>query len=219
MAVKTEMHAFLNAHRTYFVLLRDSVYLGDDSLVHSIELTGSDPRGEFYKLDDVIERVNRIEELMRSGTEHYSQFVWSLSADEIFERAKTMVGKEQVGNADVKGILESRFFVDDVGVKTKCSNYEELREHVHRRIDNYCDSQVSVDRIDELSFKFNGPIENFEDKTSCGICFDDFENGQEICHLQCNHFLCRNCAEKWFKIPESGSDANFQCPFCRDDCT
>ena len=40
MAVKTEMKKFLSAHETYFLLFRDSVYLGDDSLKHSIDLAG-----------------------------------------------------------------------------------------------------------------------------------------------------------------------------------
>ena len=151
--------------------------------------------------------------------DYYCQFVWKLNANDVFERAKLILGKEEVSNSDVKQILESRFFVDDVGIKTKCTNYAELRDQISRRVEDHCSSEVSTARIDELSFKFRGPTYNFEGKKSCNICFDDFENGQKICHLPCNHLLCKDCALKWFKIPENESDANFQCPFCRDDCT
>ena len=80
-------------------------------------------------------------------------------------------------------------------------------------------SNVSKDRIDKLSLRFDGPIKNHEDKKSCGIFFNDYEKDQEVCQLPCNHLYCRECIEKWFKVPANGNEAKFQCQYCRDECT
>ena len=70
-----------------------------------------------------------------------------------------------------------------------------------------------------MSFKFQGSIKDFEDEKSCGVCLKDYEEDQEICRLPCDHLCCRNCTEKMFAIPEDGTEAQFQCPICREDCT
>ena len=70
-----------------------------------------------------------------------------------------------------------------------------------------------------MSFKFQGSIKDFEDEKSCGVCLKDYEEDQEICRLPCDHLCCRNCTEKMFAILEDGTEAQFQCPICRKDCT
>lgn len=46
------------------------------------------------------------------------------------------------------------------------------------------------------------------DNDTCVICFDDYENETIISILQCNHFYCDVCINKWF-------ENNNTCPVCR----
>ena len=212
-AVKKELYDFFKKHSEFFEPLGCSIFLKDESIVHYTDIDTSKSCEEFIKLDNVGQSAVKIVELDSLNKEFYQKFHWALNRTEMFKRAKSVLKKDV---KELKPFLQNHFLVDDI--RTKCSNYKEMQIHINRRIDSYDRNEVSLERIDELSFKFEGSIENFEDQLSCGICFNEFEKNQEICHLPCNHFFCRKCTEKWFKIPEDGSYANFQCPFCRDDC-
>ena len=218
-AVRKELHEFLIKHQNFFRFKKASLYLNDNSLVYSVDIDVSKSCEDFINLDDFLQSVEKIIELVESKTVFYKKFCWDVDHKEIFKRIKLQLNKDVVEDADVKCFLKNHFLVDNIGIKTKCSNYIDLRNYTNERVENYCNSQVSSKRIDELSFNFDESIKISESKLSCDICFDDFENGQEVCQLPCNHLLCRDCAGKWFEIPKNGSDAYYQCPFCRDDCT
>ena len=205
-AVKKELYEILEMHSDFFELEGFSVLLKDGSLLHAVNIDTYEPCEDFIKLDDLQICVEFVAQLLDSNIEFHQQCSWKLERGEVFKTVK-------------ESFSQSNFLFEYLRTKTKCSDYKELRRYVQQRIDSYCDCQVSVDRIDKLSFKYKGQIENFENQKCCNICFNDFEKDQEICQLPCNHFLCRNCAVKWFEIPVNGSDAKYQCPFCRDDCT
>ena len=153
--------------------------------MHSVNIDTYKSCEDFIKLDDFKRCVEFLVVLLDSEVEFRQRCQWKLKRGQVNETVE-------------ESFSQSNFLVEDLRTKTKCSDYKELRRYIQQRKDNYCDRQVSVDRIDKLSFIFKGPIENFEDQKYCNICFSDFEKDQEVCHLPCNHFLCRNCAVKWF---------------------
>ena len=101
----------------------------------------------------------------------------------------------------------------------KCSTYAELQDYIEQRIKDYFNSEISVENINQMSFRFQGSIEDCEDEKSCSVCLNDYEKDQEVCRLPCNHFCCRVCTEKMFSTPNPGLTSNILCPICRDDCT
>ena len=116
--------------------------------------------------------------------------------------------------------FETRYLLYNKSVlKTKFSNYKDLVSYIHRRRNSYLVSKVSSEHINQMSFVFKGSFKDLNSEKSCSVCLDDYEEGQEICHLSCNHYCCRKCTEEMFAILENGSRANFQCPICRHDCT
>ena len=54
----------------------------------------------------------------------------------------------------------------------------------------------------------NKEIKNKDDDNLCIICLSNYDNNHKIKTLKCNHTLCENCFEQWYKIKES-------CPVCR----
>ena len=125
--------------------------------------------------------------------------------------------KSVITNDDVNIFLENHFLVENLGIK--CRNYEELSVYIERRARSYHDRKVSIERINEITVHFNGSTGYFQDDKSCGVCLKNYEEDQEVCHLPCTHFFCRNCTENMFVNPPDGSKRSFQCPVCRDDCT
>ena len=43
---------------------------------------------------------------------------------------------------------------------------------------------------------------------ACGICHEDFEDGDMAIYLNCNHMFCEMCIEAWFEVKRT-------CPSCR----
>ena len=217
--IRKELHKFLNMHKNFFELTDFSVILTDNTQVGCFGVDCSSSSDGFIKLDDVVKCGDKITEYVNFNKVFYHHCIWTFHNDEILKRAGLKLKQEEIDERLEECITQSNFLIEDLTTETKCSNYKHLQDHVRERIYDYCHSEVSTERINKISLKFDGKIENFENEISCNICFNDFENDQEICRLPCNHFLCKVCALKWFIIPQNGSDANFQCPFCRDDCT
>ncbi len=53
-------------------------------------------------------------------------------------------------------------------------------------------------------------IEGLYNDTSCSICFDNFENDEQVKILPCKHYFHISCINKWL-------DKNTSCPMCRQD--
>lgn len=102
--------------------------------------------------------------------------------------------------------IKTRLLVDKNELKTKLSSYDELGDYLLKRVKDYQYRFVSLERLEEITFKFRRSTENFKDQKSCNICMDDYVKDQEFCHLPCNHFACRKCIETWFR-------EKFQCSF------
>ncbi|KAI8338437.1 hypothetical protein BC941DRAFT_422916 [Chlamydoabsidia padenii] len=44
----------------------------------------------------------------------------------------------------------------------------------------------------------------------CTICLSDYENGELICRLRCNHHFHKDCVHEWLAL-------NYKCPLCQRD--
>jgi hypothetical protein len=67
---------------------------------------------------------------------------------------------------------------------------------------------ASQDLIDELKTLKYEPGVIPSDNMTCAICLDDYELGNEIRLLPCNHHFHKDCADRWLKLNKS-------CPFCK----
>ena len=188
----------------------------DGLVLFTININYQDTYQNFLKLEDVSKMV----ELDNNDKpKDEISFTTGLIIEEIFQKLKAVNGNFAITNEDILQFLENSYLVENDNIKSNCSNYKQLNAYIDRRKKNYLNQQISIEQIDQLSFKLTEITGKFVDEKSCIVCLNDYEKDQEVCQLPCNHFCCRNCTVKMFAIPNDGSKANFQCPYCRDDCT
>ncbi|ORZ24623.1 hypothetical protein BCR42DRAFT_403321 [Absidia repens] len=64
------------------------------------------------------------------------------------------------------------------------------------------------DRDDEESSLEDWTMDTTD--ASCTICLSDYENGDFICKLRCDHHFHRDCVHEWLLL-------NYKCPLCQRD--
>ena len=210
--LKEEFYNFLVKHRSHFVLNKFKFFRSDGTVLweSNFNLTTIE---EFIKQEEYIICCHKLlENMYNSFVDAYDSFDVTYNQESINATMKNALGKQLLNEEDIKTFSETNLLVDNCELKTKFLSYKDLSDYIEERARCYMKEKITPDRIEEMSFKFQEPIENFEDQKSCGICMNDYVKDQEICHLPCNHFVCRKCIETWFR-------EKFQCPFCRDDCT
>ena len=218
--VKKELYDFIINHKRFFKLSKCNLVLKDGSIKESFDINYNESIESFMKLDDQVKLLSVLKEFIdRNSVGYCYRYDYLEEKEEVIKTIESILKREVVYIYDVLIFFKENFLVTKDKLETKCKNYGELRNYVKKRAYDFHVSNVSKDRLDKLSFRFEGSIKNHEDKKSCGICFNDYEKDQEVTQLPCNHFYCRECIEKWFKKPVDGSKAKFQCPYCRDDCT
>jgi len=222
-AIKKELFEFLIAHKKFYKLKAIELELNDGSLLYRKIISYSD-HDDFLKLEDVFKYIETLESTNPDLQVWYN---YDDTEEEIIKTLKTVQGNSCITNEHIMQFLQNRYLVDKKDLKSNCSNYKELdgyinsraESYIYTRAKSYINGKVSDIHIDKMSIKFKQSFEEFEDEKSCAVCLEDYEEDQEVCHLPCNHFCCRNCTEQMFAIQEDGTKANFQCPICRDDCT
>ena len=217
VAIKRELFEYLIAHKSVFTInkyyFKSSKY--DWSYIYKINLSRLDSFNNFLKLEDVLNHDG----VFINNAQGKSNYLGFNDSNNVIKRIKNDQLVLQLTKKDVQRFLENNFLVDRDTFKTKFTNYKDLSDSIKKRSHDYCRGVVSIERIDEMSFEYQGVIEDFEEEKSCCVCMEDYEVGQQVTKLPCNHFLCRSCAEEIFKVPLNGTRACFQCPTCRDDCT
>ncbi|ORZ19884.1 hypothetical protein BCR42DRAFT_410721 [Absidia repens] len=68
---------------------------------------------------------------------------------------------------------------------------------------NSLHEEEQADRFDEWTME--DPAD-----ASCTICLSDYEDGDLICKLRCDHHFHRDCVHEWLAL-------NFKCPLCQRD--
>ena len=216
IAIKRELFEYLTAHKDVFTINTFKFLSNDLTYFYKISLNRLDSFENFLKLEDVLKHdlfeINGSRKYTRPDI-HFNV------SDSVIKRIKNVQHVSKLTKEDIKSFLEKNFLVDCDTFKTKLTNYKKLSNSILKRTYDYCRGVVSVGRIDKMSFEYQGEIENFEEEKSCCVCLEDYEVGQQVTKLPCNHFFCRSCVEEIFKVPLNGARACFQCPTCRDDCT
>ena len=217
LAIRKELFKFLSSHKHFFDLESVALVINDGIEVYKNEISILNSGEEFLKFNDVL-KLRDVMDFFRTNKKTITH-VYDIKENEkaIYDTVKVKLGKSSITIENVKQFIENNYLIDIFN--TKCSNYKDYAAHIRQRIDDYVNSKVSVEHINEMSFRFQGPIEGFEDKTSCPVCLEDYGMDQEICRLPCNHFCCRVCTERMFSTANEGMQSNILCPVCRDDCT
>ena len=219
LAIRKELFIFLTAHKQFFDLKNIALVLNDGKVIFKNDISILNCGEEFLKFNDIL-KLRDAMGLFDTNKKTFTHICdITENKKEIFETVKFKLGKSYISTEDVQQFIENNFLIDKNNLNTKCSSYKDFSAYLRHRMNDYLDLKVSVEHINEMSFTFRGPIEGFEDETSCPVCLEDYEMDQEVCRLPCNHFCCRVCTETIFSTPNEGLQSNVLCPICRDDCT
>ena len=105
--------------------------------------------------------------------------------------------------------------------KHQLKSYNELINYTVKRKGCYKKQIVSAERVDDFTLKFTSESSHYgSTEQDCAVCLTPYEKDQEVCRLPCNHMMCRNCTEQWFKTPDEGKEGRLkhQCVICRHIC-
>ena len=202
-AVRKELSEFLIQHRKFYKI-KTIILKSKEEILFSLDINDPEDSDNILKLEDMIQYDEKCTEALEP-TIYYKI---DREGEEIIETIKHKLGKSLITNADIPKFVENQFLVDKNDIGTKLSNYKELEVYINSRVESYYDEQVSTGHIENISFKFQGPNEDFEDEKSCAVCLEDYEEDQEVCRLPYNQFCCRNCIEKMFAVPQNCSKAH-----------
>ena len=75
-------------------------------------------------------------------------------------------------------------------------------------------SRASLAKLPVVTFPFKpkDKSEVIEFQTTCPICIDDYEDGQKLRLLPCNHVFHKACVDEWFA-------RSTRCPMCKHPCS
>ena len=210
-AVKEELFDYLVEHSDYFNMKYINTILKDGTSGSMIIFYYSRSSKQFLSLDYFLRYFDTYLKLKNTKKLFQYKTCVSIEKDEIINKVKHVLKKQNISNCDLKMFFEKHYLVSKTNSKSKFNDYKEISSFIGDRVSNYRSNIVSTKRINRLSFKFQGSITNYEDQKSCGICTVDYKKNRLVCHLPCNHFYHTSCLKKWFIT-------SFQCPFCRNDC-
>ena len=215
LAIKKELRNFLIAHKKFYDINEIFVVKEDCSVIFKKRFSIIDHGNDFIKLEDIL----KLNEVISESAGKKVRMCTEIYKSEVLDAIKLKQGKSVLTTQDVHQFLKNHLLIEKSDFNTKCSTYAELQDYIKQRIKDYCNKEISDENINQMSFRFQGSIEDHEDEKSCSVCLNDYETDQEVCRLPCNHFCCRVCTEKMFSTPNPGLRSNILCPICRDDCT
>ena len=194
-SVRKELFYFLLQHKIFFNFKNIKFSSKNESMSHILTSCSSANFDQFLKLDDFLKLDEKLSILKEISHIRYSI---DLVEKEIIKRMKIVLKKSVISNEDIQAFLCKHYLIEKKDVKIKCSNYKELKNYIHNRVQSYSKRTVCYDHIEEVSLYFQGSITDIEKRSRCCVCLEDYE--KEVCHLPYNHFCCRNCIEKYFAI-------------------
>ena len=210
LAIKKELRNFLIAHKKFYEINKLYVVKKDGSIVFTNRFSIKDHGNDFLKVEDFFKIIEVMNESNGKVGSSYKCYI-----KEILDAMRLKQEKSVLTTQDVHQFFKNHLLIE----KSKFKTYADIQDYIEQRIEDYCNEEISDVNINQMSFRFQGSIEDHEDEKSCSVCLNDYETDQEVCRLPCNHFCCRVCTEKMFSTPNPGLRSNILCPICRDDCT
>ena len=215
-AVKKELYNFLVRHKRFFIV--DFCYYKfnkkPNRIICPLKFNYSGNCDQFLNFENFLRHFKANKKVVENVP---YDIIFNLSQDTSRQKSRIckVLEKYPVTNEVSKMFFKTHFLVPKEVLNTKLSNYDELARHIDGRIDGYQASVVSAERIEEMSFAFEGSVEGLKGEP-CPICMDEYEKGRQVCRFPCGHFCCRKCTEGTFKFPETNGA---RCPLCNDDCS
>ena len=238
LQVKKEFFNFLVRHKKFFKLSSFQTMLDDKSIIDSLFINYHEGLDQFMKLEDLLKHTEKIKEVLISKSSADLEISYdivlneneivkeiknapqkNISKNKLIKKIKKAFSKQEISKKDIKKFFNNNFLIESDKLNTVCCNYEELQASIKKSANDYINSKVTVEAINEFTIKFRGFADGDVENTYCGICSKFFERHQKVCHLPCNHYYCIKCIECWFKSPENSTEANFRCLFCLDACS
>ena len=175
LRIKKELYDFIFEHQMYFEIVQCTLTSADKSFKESIAMNIHAPYEEFLKFDDFFTmKGKQNHHVLNSSKTHAFRFQYELSInwaleDEIKYKIKSkleMRARATFSDEVIRRFFENNFLLKKDELKTTFTNYENLAAHIDKRMRDYKKFEVSVARIDDLSYEDSG-------KLSCEMCGND----------------------------------------------
>ena len=207
--VRKRLFEFVKQHKGLFVIkyFRFMVDTSDGKVMSELNFPFVDSDEKFIDFEKFMKFVVESTKIYINGlsiNKELSVDVSLLGYVKFLEQ-KLKKPMAEVTNEDMLNFENIPFLDDQKWKVTKCS-YAELRKKVTRRRQDFENNTISTERIEELSFIFDETTEHVVAEKECIICKEEYENGQVLCRMPCNHFFHRHCIEKWFKLSNGHSE-------------
>ena len=197
--IRQQLFEFVKQHRD-FILIHRSLFKVDTKIMAHLNFGCLGNAEKFIDFETMIKFVVESNEINRNNLcvenfldVSYEPLGYVKFVEQLYRKPVSQITKEDLVN------FENIAYLDDQKWKhTKCSHID-LRNKMYRRLMDFKFNRVPTERTEELSFTFDESTEHIVADKECVICKEEYENGQELCRMPCNHFFHRHCIEKWFK--------------------
>lgn len=129
--------------------------------------------------------------LVENKINNTKESIYYINGKEFFKLIQYSINN--LDNKDSMGLVENLEIPKDLSISQSKYNDIDTKTNNSKRSSN----------LEELNV-------NKEEK--CSICLTNFEDGEELANLQCNHYFHIDCIKKWLNKNES-------CPLCRSSKT
>ena len=91
----------------------------------------------------------------------------------------------------------------------KFNNYDDEKDSAIRAVEDQIINEICNNQDIDLVERLPGVIfkTNYLNESNCGICRDDFQDGETVKILKCQHLFHRECLGQWLI-------SNKKCPIC-----
>ena len=174
---RKELYNFLTKHKNIFEV---SALTYKTEIEEWKQVVALECFENFIKLDEFLKYISEKTEikLKYPKTAVDIHFDNSFYNEDLQKSIKTILELRKyrnLHNEDINKFFDNNFLVDKVELNTKCSSYGELQAYIKKRKDDYLQSKVSSQRINEFLFILHDSTEGFGDEKCCAVCVEDYQ--------------------------------------------
>ena len=204
--IRQDLYDFVKQHSSG-IFMKHYIITVDDKIVHVFYFGSLESANKFVNFEKFAEFVQDASKVFKENPNY--DFHGNYDFDPkgylhflVHEFKKTIAQIVDEGLLNYEKLENTKFLNNQKWNGTKCS-YAQLKAQILRRRENFDDSVVSLERVEELSFVYDETTENIVSDKKCCRCLEQYEIGQKLCRMPCRHFFHKRCILKWFKIPSS----------------